>query len=91
MLASKPAAVRYFGNPAQLSADRMEGNQAAPVLLQYERRNRAQLPLTSESPSPPRHKRGINQPECSKTDAGCPANVSPHPNCLLGSSEQVLC
>lgn len=36
MLASLPAAERYSGNPAQLSADRRVGNQAAPVLLQHD-------------------------------------------------------
>lgn len=36
MLALLPAAVRYSGNPAQLSADRREGKQAASVLLQYD-------------------------------------------------------
>lgn len=79
MLTPLPAAVRYFGNPAQLSADRREGNQPAPVLLQYEHWDQAQLPLASESHSPPHQvlypKRGIQQPECSKTDPGCAANV----------------
>lgn len=79
MLAPLPAAVRCFGNPAQLSADRREGNQPAPVLLQYEHCDQAQLLLTSESQSPPHQvlypKRGIQQPECSKTDPGCAANV----------------
>lgn len=90
-LASLPAAERYSGNPAQLSADRRAGNQAAPVLLQHDHWAQAQPSLTPQAPLPP-HQRGIEKPERGTTDSGCPANVPglPSPQLLIRQLCQAL-